>query len=142
MSEILPPVLPETTPPQKPGVTLESLQHKALELMKNPVVAAGGTVLVGLVIARVAAGSKLRQVAFKAVTDYLKVKTVSTILQPTPPQVAPTVGEPAANPVTPAADPHSLAGLGQLGKQLLEKAAPQLMELAKNKLAQIFPNQH
>lgn len=121
------------TPPASKG-SFEALQEKAVELMKNPIVVAGGAVIIGLVVARIAAGSKLRQVAVQALADFIKVKTVSTLM----PQPAPVEPPPAAAPVPEPAAPAN--PLSQLGKQLLDSLGPQLGDLAKKKLAEFFPN--
>lgn len=126
---------PQVDPtPEVPGkVTFDSLQAKAVELLKNPVVLAGGAVVVGLVVARIAGGSKLRGLAVNAVTEFLKVKAVSKFVQP---------AEPAPPPPAPDAPVNPTAVATQLGKKILEAVGPQLGELAKKKLAQLFPNQH
>lgn len=129
------PVADPTPTPQAHAAkgSFEALQAKAAELMKNPIVVAGGAMIIGLVVARIAAGSKLRQVAVHALADFIKVKTVSTLIPP-PPVVA--EAQPAPEPAAPA-NP-----LSQLGKQLLDSLGPQLGDLAKKKLAEFFPNKH
>ena len=132
------PVEPVAAPETARKVTFDSLQAKAVEFLKNPVVLAGSAVVVGLVVARVAGGSKLRGLAVNAITEFLKVKAVSKFVQPAEPPVEP-VTPPTPTPTT-SGTPAAVATL--LGKKILEAVGPQLGELAKKKLAQLFPNQH
>ena len=131
---------PQVDPaPEAQGkITFDSLQTKAVELLKNPVVLAGGAVVVGLVVARIAGGSKLRGLAVNAVTEFLKVKAVSKFVQPAEAPTQPVTPPPPA----PAATVNPSTVATQLGKKILEAVGPQLGELAKKKLAQLFPNQH
>lgn len=131
-------------------VTLHQLQEKALDLFKNPVVMAGGALVVGLAMARISGASKLRQAAFKITTDLVKGKAIASLLSPLlggsepPPPAVPSVEEPVAAPVPPPVSSPRPAGgvdLIQAGKSLLQSLAPHLGELAKKKLAQVFPNQ-
>lgn len=124
------------TPP-----TLESLQEKALELLRNPAVKAGGAILVSLLIARLAAGSKLRNGAVQVLRNLLTTKILTSLV--TPPHGSAEVPPPAAapppqQPPPPAGTSQTEATFAQLGRQIFEAVAPQLGEVAKKKLAEVF----
>lgn len=145
---------PTETPAAGERVTFHLLQEKALELLKNPVVMAGGALVIGVAMARLSGGSKLKQVAFRLTTDLVKGKAIASLLSPilgstetssSPPSEAippadASVPPAAAQTVTPV-PPAASADLLQAGKSLMQALAPQLGELAKKKLAQLFPNQ-
>ncbi len=128
------PPLPPADAPGKPAVSLDDLQAKALDLLKNPVVLAGGALVVGLLLARFTAGQKLRQTALRGMAELFKTTAFNTLFKDAaaaPPPAPPT-------PPPPAPEAPWMAA----GKQLLDAVAPNLAEQLKKKLADILPNQH
>jgi hypothetical protein len=124
---------PESAAP--PTVTFATVQDRALDLLKNPVVLAGGTVILGIVLARLTAGKQLRENAARSLSDLIKTKATAAFF----PDAAP-VPEPSPPPSPtppPAADPWIAAG-----KQILDSVAPNLASQLKKRLAEILPNQH
>ena len=129
----LPAPVPATPTGRHP--TLESLQEKLLELFKNPAVQAGGAVIVGLLIARMAAGSKLRKGAAQLLGNLVASRVVSAITSPETPPVEP-IAQPTPTPL-PATNPPNQVLL-ILGRQLFDSLAPQIGQVAKKKLAEVL----
>ncbi len=126
---------PATASAAPPPVTFATVQDRALDLLKNPVVLAGGTVILGIVLARLTAGKQLRENAARSLGDLIKTKATAAFF----PNAAP-VAEPIPPPVSsppPSADPWIAAG-----KQILDSVAPNLATQLKKRLAEILPNQH
>lgn len=118
------------------SVSFAQLQTRAVELLKNPAVLAGGAIVLGIVVARLTAGQKLRETAVRKVADLVKDKAAATFFPNAPTPAAVTTPAPAAEPVAPTT-PWLVAG-----KQLLDALAPNLGEQLKKRLAEVLPNPH
>jgi hypothetical protein len=135
MTESSPPSRDPATPTGK-HPTLESLQDKVMELLKNPAVQAGGAVIVGLLIARMAAGSKLRKGAAQLLGNLLATKVISALTMPETHPAEPVVQSAATPPPPAASQPNQV--LLNLGRQVFDALAPQIGEVAKKKLAEVL----
>ncbi len=127
---------PDPATPAGKHPTLEALQEKVMELLKNPAVQAGGAVIVGLLIARMAAGSKLRKGAAQLLGNLLATKVISALTMPETHPVEPVI-QPAPAPPPPAASQPNQV-LFNLGRQVFDALAPQIGEVAKKKLAEVL----
>lgn len=107
-----------------------------MELLRNPAVQAGGAVIVGLLIARMAAGSKLRRGAAQLLGNLLATKVISALATPETHPTEPVV-QPAPAPPPPAASQPNQVLL-KLGRQVFDALAPQIGEVAKKKLAEVL----
>lgn len=123
-------------PPDMPVAgSFESLQLKALDLLKNPLVAAGGALVVGLLIARMTGENKMRQSVLATLTGLLKDRQIP------PNYFTPTDPQPQEEHVEDAAPQEpKYEELGQLGRKLLAAVAPQIEQFAKKKLEEFFPS--
>jgi hypothetical protein len=131
------PTTPKPTPAE--NVTFAQLQTRALELFKNPAVLAGGAIVLGIVVARLTAGQKLRETAVRKVADLVKDKAAATFFPnaSVPPVTSPPPPAPAAATSSTPTVPWMTAG-----RQILDTLAPNLGEQLKKRLAEILPNPH
>jgi hypothetical protein len=132
--EVLPPTDTNEPPSSEQGrFSTEQLLKAAQELLKNPLVLAGGAALAGFLISRLAGNRALRDKGVALVVELLRNKFGNAV--PTPPTPAPAPESPK-----PKGFPESILS-GDLPRVLKEKVAPILPVIGdslKKRLAEML----
>lgn len=127
-SAAAPPPIPDTAPS---GVSTDSPMDKLTAWLKSPAVLAGGAVVAGVLVARLAGRDVLRQWVGSVVADHLKKRQTAA--------AAPAAV--AAEPPAAAPPPGGVLGSALLGA-LTAQALPVLVDAAKKLLAQTAAKKH